>query len=448
MKKWLKDQLKKKEEKRAALKTQVKELRGKIEESKTVDEAKSLGKEARTIESNIEELDSDIDGYTKQLADLPDEDPEGRGKDKDKDHDDDPEQRSTPAGQLNPMGTYSMGNAQGVGDEKRQKDLETKYETRGANLKAKQTVDFDIDELPELRAVTVGGGTLVVEKKYSDTLNGNFNEVSTLIDRVNGVPLMGGESYTKGFEVSDGEGDYTSEDGNYTETDPEFGYVTMGKAKITAYAEISDEAMKLPNVNYQSSVASSVGKALRKKITRQILVGAGGANALTGIFNAPTNVIPVASDIEVAEIGPDTLDQIVFGYGGDEEIEGGAFLIVNKLDLAAFSKVRSTDGKKLYKIKKEGNTGTISSDDSFEVPFIINSSAPALSADGTVADTYCLAYGFPQAYEMPVFSAVTVEESRDYKFRTGQIAYRGSVWAGGNVSMHKGFVRVKKVTAT
>lgn len=407
-----------------------------------------LGTKATTTEdvAELRGINTELEGLNDEIAELrgiidamPDE-KEGLG-------DGEGEQRSTPQGQLNVISTYGVGPGTGSPDEKRQEDLTKKYETRGADLKEKRSVTFEIDEVPQLRAVSIGGGTLVVEKKTSNTLNNKFNEVSSLVDVVNGVPLIGGESYTKGFEVSSGEGDYTAEDGEYKDADPVFGYVTIGKAKITAYAEMTDESMKLPNIDYQSRVAKSIGDALRKKITKQIVVGAGGANALTGIFNAPTNVIPIATDIEISEINADTLDKIVFGYGGDEEVEGGGYLILNKNDLAAFAAVRSTDGKKLYKIKKNGNTGTISSDDSFEIPFIINSACPALSAAGTAVGTYSMAYGMVKAYEMPIFSPITVEESRDFKFKTGQIAYRGSVWAGGNVAMYKGFVRVKKIAA-
>ena len=255
---------------------------------------------------------------------------------------------------------------------------------------------------------------------------------------------MGGESYEKGFVVGYGEGDYTTETGNYTETDPAMDYVSIGKAKITAYTEMSDESIKLPNINYQSLVARNISIALRKKIARQIMAGAGTANTITGIFNAPAKVIPTASDLGISEIDADTLDNIVFGYGGDEDIEGGAYLILNKADLAAFAAIRGSDGKKLYNIKLNGNTGTISSDGSYAVRFIINSACPALSASGTAVDAYCMAYGMPAVYEMPMFSPVEVMESREYKFRTGQIAFRGTVWVGGNVGAYKGFVRIKK----
>ena len=355
------------------------------------------------------------------------------------------EKRSTPTGQLNTLGTYSVGSVPGASESKEERSaLLKKYETRGEDLKSKRSVTFGINEIPELRASTIGGGTLVVENKYSNQLNPRFNDVSSLVDVVNTVPLNGGESYVKGFEISNGEGNYTTEEGNYTDTDPVFGYVTIGKAKITAYAELTDEAMKLTNVDYQSRVADSIGKAIRKKITRQIMVGAGGANALTGVFNAPEAVIPAISDLSLSTIDADTLDKIVLGYGGDEDVESAGYLILNKSDLAAFAAVRSTTGEKLYKIKKNGNVGTISSDDSFEVPFIINSAVAPLSSANTAAGTFTMAYGMVKAYEMPIFSDVTVEESRDFKFKTGQIAYRGSVWVGGNVALYKGFIRVKK----
>ena len=340
------------------------------------------------------------------------------------------------------MGTYGVGD-----DPEARKELTKKYETRGAALKAGKAVDVSMVEVQEERAVTVASATLVIQKKYSNTLNETFNEVSGLIDNVNAIPLVGGESYTKGFEVSFDEADYTTETGAYTDGDPVVAYVNIVKAKITAYTEITDEAQKLPNIDYLALVVKNVRIAIRKKITKQLLTGTGATNTLAGIFNAAVTVIPTASDLEVSEIGIETLDSIVFGYGGDEDVEGGAVLILNKADLAAFSAVRFTDGKRAYKITLErgGNKGTLSSEGSFEVPFILNSAAPALSAAGTTADTLCMAYGKLLTYEMPVFSPLTVEESRDFKFSTGQIAYRGSIWVGGSVASYKGFVRVKKV---
>ena len=332
--------------------------------------------------------------------------------------------------------------------ENKELEVQQKMEQRGADLKAGRAVSFGLAEMQELRAVTIASSNLVVQKKYANELNPSNGEVSSTIDAVQAVVLDGGESYRKGFVKGYGEGDYTGEAGNYAESDPVFDYVDINKAKITAYTEITDEAMKLPNVNYQALVAQNITTAIRKKISKQILVGAGGANSLVGIFNAPDNVLPDATDLSISEIDADTLDDIVYGYGGDEEVEGVATLILSKKDLAKFAAIRDNEGRKLYSITPLGNTGTISSAGSFNVPYIINSAAPALSDEATADDTYCMVYGNLNNYEMPIFSQLTVEESRDFKFRSGQLAYRGSIWAGGNVASFKGFVRVKKVPAT
>jgi HK97 family phage major capsid protein len=422
MKKKLMELLTKKESRKAELGT-------KANSTEDIKELRSINTELDTLNTEITELRSMIDA-------LPDEAEENPL-----------EQRSQtiPVGQLKPMGTYGFDGKQ---NEQRSKELTDKFEARGADLKAGKAIVVSMEESAEERAVTIASGDLIVQKKYANNLNETFNEVSSLIDRVNAVPLPGGESYTKGFEVSFGEGDYTTETGDYTDTDPVTDYVEIGKAKITAYTEITDEATKLPNINYQALVAKNVRIAIRKKLAKMIFAGAGGANAFVGIKNAPANVIPAASDIEISEIDEDTLDKIVFGYGGDEDVEGTAVLILSKADLAAFAAIRTLDGEKLYEITINGNTGTISSKGSFSVQYILNSVCPALSAVATAAGTYCMAYGNLMSYEMPVFSPLTIEESRDFKFKSGQIAYRGSIWAGGNVAAYKGFVRIKKVAAT
>lgn len=349
---------------------------------------------------------------------------------------DDPEARGI-------IGTFGVG---GQAAEARDAAIQKIYDTKGADLRSKKAITVSMVETEEeARATTVASSNLIVQKKYSNTLNETFNEVSSLIDNVNAVSLPGGNSYTKGFEVSFDEADYTTETGAYTDGDPVTDYVEIGKAKITAYAEITDEASVLPNVAYQALVVKNVRIAIRKKITKQLLIGAGGNNAITGIFNAPVNVIPLATDLEFSAIDADTLDQIILGYGGDEDVEGGAVLIINKQTLANFAAIRTSDGNKLYKITIDtnGNTGTLSSEGSWNVPYILNSAVAKF--DSVAEDAYFGAYGKLQAYEMPVFSPLTVQESTDFKFSTGQIAYRGSVWTGGNVASYKGFVRLKKI---
>ncbi|MCM1218055.1 MAG: phage major capsid protein [Lachnospiraceae bacterium] len=271
-----------------------------------------------------------------------------------------------------------------------------------------------------------------------------FNDVSSLIDRVKAVPLNGGETYERGFvkDYGDGAG-VTAEGKDYNTTEPVFGYVTIEKQKITAYTEEPEEMVKLPSADYDGVVEESVTRAVRRNITRQILIGDGSTNRIKGIFFNPKDkkedVIDRDTDIELSRIDDGTLDEIIYTYGGDEDVEAIATLILNKADLKAFAKLRDKQGRKVYTIVNNGNTGTIDG-----VPFIINSACAAVSAEATENAPYAMAYGVLDNYELAIFSDIDSRKSTDYKFKSGQIAFRASVFIGGAVVAHNGFIRVKR----
>ena len=122
--------------------------------------------------------------------------------------------------------------------EERKVDEEKEVlEQRGADLKAGKKIKVELEE----RSTVVSSGDLLIPKKYKNTIDESFEGVSGLVDRLNTVPLEGGESYSVPFEVAYGEGNYTGENADYSETDPETDYVETGRAKITAYSEISKE---------------------------------------------------------------------------------------------------------------------------------------------------------------------------------------------------------------
>lgn len=424
-----------------------KEIKDSIKTANTVEELRSL-------QNEVEDVDSDITNYRSILGGMPDDEspaaPVATGAEEKRSKEvQEAEARKAASGQaFNPVATYGTGTGSPVPDESRAKEAQGKLEQRGADLKNGKTVSYGLHELPitpSMRSITIDTTGLIIPNQYSNTLNKTFNEVSSIVDLVHAVPMTNGESYEKGFEKPSTElAAYTSDGSDYHDTDFITDYVTIAKSAVTAYTEISKQAQKLPNVDYQSMCSDNVRKALRKKVAREIIIGDGGAGHFTGIFNAPVNVIPADSDLLVSAIDADTLDKIVFGYGGDEDVEAPAYLILNKKDLAAFAAIRGTDGKKLYTIKTTGNTGTISSDNSFSVNYVLNSNCPALSLTATAADTYCMAYGILAYYEMPVFSDINIEMSKDYKFKQGMTAFAGDMFAGGNVAAWKGFERIKK----
>lgn len=335
--------------------------------------------------------------------------------------------------------------------EERKMDEKELIEQRAKDLKEGKTVKIAFDN-EEQRSVSVSGGTILVPKKYKNEISESFNAVSGMVDMLNTVPLNGGDSYNVAFEKGYGEGDYTTEGGEYHDVDVETDYVETGRAKITAYIEVTNEVKKLPAAAYLALISKRVTSSIKKKIGAQAIVGAGTTNTIKGIYNADEKVMPTGektSDIELAGIDADTLNEITFAYGGNEDVEAPQTLILSKDDLKTFAKVKTEDGKFVYSITKNGSRGTISyKDGGLAVPFVINSACNSISNDKTVAGKYTMIYGSLMDFELPVFSDLEVQESTDYQFKKGMICYRADAIIGGTVSKYNGFVRVKKAEAT
>lgn len=406
-------------------------LRGRIEASEDVKDLRSMQTEWNTLNDEIRELQAMADT-------IPDDSPaagagavqgqgqqgEFRSEKLNGPEGQTGEQRGTaPKGDLNPLGTYNVGADQSAS---RAKELREASEKRGKDLL-------------EMRAVTVGSSNIVVPQYAASDIRPGMNEVSSLVDRVNIKPLMGGESFKQPYIAGYGEGSEKTEGQDYAEAEATFGYAEINKSKVTAYAEDTEELLKLPAADYDGEVMKGITIASRKRITRQILVGPGTTNRLVGIFSALATAIDASTDISFSEIDELTLDEIIYSYGGDEEVEDAAVLILNKKDLKAFAQLRTDDGKKIHDVKSNGNTGTIDG-----IPFIINSACKAIAAAATQAGEYAMAYGPLSNYMLTIFSDLDVQRSTDYKFKQGMIAHRGSIFVGGNVVSKNGFLRVKK----
>mgnify|MGYP001014821709 CR=1 FL=1 len=303
-------------------------------------------------------------------------------------------------------------------------------EKRGQDMKEKRTVTVSPDEilLPEH-----------VSTKLSPI---PFPVVSRLADGLNVVNLAGGESYRKPYVKDYGIAGLSTEGQSYQgTTEPTVDYVDINRAKITALTEITEELEKLPAINYQAEVLKNINISIKKKLVQQVLHGTGGANQFVGIFSSNVKCLEDSTPLEISDIDADTLTNIIFHYGGDEEVEGKACLILNLADLYKFATLRHPDGRKVYEV--DTTLHTID-----KVPYIISSQCPALTNSETAVDTLCLAYGSLANYELAVFSGLDIQKSTENRFKEGIIVYRANLFAGGNVTAYKGFLRVKKVAST
>lgn len=321
---------------------------------------------------------------------------------------------------LEVLGTYTQ---RGLTPEMQNREAEYQkvMEERGKALKEK-------------RSITVSTGKGLLPQHSGTQLNDTFRPVSTLVDLANSENIPGGESYKEAFVVSYGTGGITGEGEEYTEAEPNFNYASMNKVKITAYAELSEEMKKLPNVDYAGKVEAACIIALKKKLSEQMLNGT-GTEQIVGLFKGTPVAIDASKDIELTAIDNNTLNEVIFNYGGDEEVETEAAIILNKKTLKALAEVRNTDGTPAYDIDVKNKTIDT-------IPYIINSN----TKDFTSASTgdYVMAYGDPRSYKVVTFSDVEIVESTDYKFREGFISFKASAFVGGNVIKQDGLLRVKK----
>ena len=320
----------------------------------------------------------------------------------------------------------------------------------GEALKADKAVHSIFTARGEMRAMTVTpptneSQTVVVPTYSSESINPNFNVVSALVDSVAYLSLPGGESFSQPYLKDIASGAYTDEGEDYAEAESAFDFADINRCKITAYAELTEELEKLPAAAYANVVFQNIRTSMRKLLTREILIGTGlstvgNKHRIVGIFSERATAIDAATDLALSTITDTTLDEILYRYGGEEDVEHGNCLLLSKLDLMAFAKVRTSTQQKFYDINFDGSVGgTING-----VRFIVSSACQPLSATTTQTGAYCMAYGNLQNYLLVEFSPLDVRRSDDFKFRQGVTCFRGSVFIGGNVVKKNGFIRIRK----
>ena len=392
------------EEKRS----QISKIEGAIIESDNKEERAELGETLKALKKELDEAEKALEEVEKE----PDEGGTGDGNG---DGEGDAGARSK---RMTVLGTYQQRGAEPPVDDK--KDYKEVLEQRGKDLREK-------------RAVLVSTGKALLPTHEGTVLNDTFTPVSTLVDVVATENLQGGESYKEAFVKEYKAGGITKEGADYAEAEPVFEYAPMTKIKITAYAEISEEIKKLPNIDYASKVEQACLIALKKKLSEQMLNGT-GTEQMIGISSSPI-AINSAKDVELTAIDNNTLNEAIFNYGGDEEVETEASLVLNKKTLKALAEVRNTDGKPAYEIDVKNKTINT-------IPYVINSNVK----DFATAETgnFVMYYGDLRSYKIVTFSPVEIMESTDFKFKQGMICFKASVFVAGNVVRQDGILRLKK----
>lgn len=323
-------------------------------------------------------------------------------------------------------------------------------EQRAKRFATEHRMEITTDALT--RSLTLSGGNIAQPTRVSG-INPGQNIVSGIVDMVHVVNADGMGEDSVAYEVSGGQTAATKKDDGTatTESTPTLKIAKITPTLVTTLSYVSRNIQRTTPLNYQDRVSAGALNALRAKTGTLIVTGNPAATIPepTGILKAAA--IQDSTDIEITAIDATTLRKIALKYGGAKNVEGGGVLLLNKDDLIAFGDIRGTNEKKaVYEIEFGENsttTGTIK-DGGLAVKFCIVDDLPALSASGTAAAAYCMAYGKPLAYQLDLFGPYSVEVSRDYKFAEGLLAVMGEAMIGGNVITENGFIRVKKKAST
>ena len=318
----------------AAKEARKKELGTKAETTEDV-------KELRSINTDIDALNIEIEEFRTMIEEIPDEKQEQRENGEGEENVPGEKRGGpvVPQGGFNPLGTYAVGGAQ----------QRATAETKPAE--SPEAAEKRGKELKEKRSVTIASTGVILPNYQANDIKQTFNEVSSLLDRVNVKNFIGGESFKQPYSTGYGEAGYATEGGDPDTAEATFGYAQIDKTKIAAYAEDSEELIKLPGADYDAEVQKGIRIALRKKITKEMLVGDGESGHFVGIFDDGAIAIEAATDKSFEEIEETTLDEIIYSFGGDEDVEDIAVLVLSKFDLKAFAMLRDADGKKIYKVK-------------------------------------------------------------------------------------------------
>jgi HK97 family phage major capsid protein len=270
----------------------------------------------------------------------------------------------------------------------------------------------------EARALLVSSGTIATPTEVNG-INELSGTVSSIVDLVDVQNAEGMGSNVVAYEYSAPKGGITIEGKTYSEGDTVFDKKTIAPEKVTIISYISEEVTNQSPLDYEGKVKRNALNALRKKVSEYIV----------GKI--------VASDLKVAKtiaaIDDKTLRNIALAYGGDEEVDGSATLVLNKATLVKLGDVRGTSEKKaIYEITPDAgnpNTGVIK-DGGLAVNYVLN---------GNVSDD-TLIYGQLGKFELDLFSEYKIKVSEDFRFSEGLLAIRGSVQIGGDVVYKDGFI--------
>ena len=335
-----------------------------------------------------------------------------------------------------------------------------KAEERGNELMKGHEVTFSPLEVAKAlfipkrteKSVTLATGTLAQPTGAGTDIRDALGYgVGAIIDQVYVQDLNGMSAYLEPYVISEPDAKgakVTTAAGTAraASDDPQLGVAKIAPYELTTTSYVDRNISRLTPANYYAKIFAMAMKSMRRSTVGMIFNGDGQAtNDMFGVKTAKNMAgSPIYASLDVEEVGPDLLTELMFAYGGDEELGGNCRLYLHKKDLLALGKLRGTNEKRrLFDIVPDAanpNTGTIREGGTI-VPYSISSKLTALSASEKGSSAIqTMVYGDPMNYELGLFGAYTVRVDESVKAVERMLTILGDAMVGGNLIVDKGFV--------
>lgn len=329
---------------------------------------------------------------------------------------------------------YDIAHAPKFGAEADTRDLSE----MGKMLAAGERVGFTTDSVKRAlvqNSVLFSGNIVAPTGGGSEVHDGTATQVSSLIDQVR-VETFDGlnaweEAYVKTMATAYSGKPETVAGSARTESSPSFRISKMLAHEVNTTSYTDRNIQRLSPARYAAKIQELALKSMRAKINHMIVNGdALAQHEFFGFLNAKNtvaeNIFVTSSD--VTTIDKDTLKNMVFGFGGSEEVSAQARMVLSKNSLNAFAgiPVSATDNRDLYDISQDGNTGFIKKG-ALTVPYTI------CSAVGDSA----ISYVDLMSYMLCLFGPYTIRVDESVKSIERMIAILGDGLVGGNMIADK-----------
>lgn len=333
------------------------------------------------------------------------------------------------------------------------KDAHEKAKERADVLRKGGKVHYDIEEtmkalgLVSSKALLLGDDGLLFPSRVDTTIRDGGKTVSSIVDQVSTINLTGTNHFSVPIAVKDLQaygGDPVDLSGTLRqESKNEFDYAEIAPYELNVTTYVPRNLGDLTTIDYEGYVRRNAMKALRIEIAKLIYNGEG--NKVFGIKNGQTHGgKALTGTATIPEIAPGFLDELIFGYGSNEEQSAFGRLFLTRKTLKAIGKLRYDDGKRVYGISVSAdnpNTGYIT-EDGVATPYTIGSALTDFDAAG--ANDISMVYGDPTAYLLGFFGNYDVRVDHSYKAGERLLTVLGDVMVGGNVVTPGGFMGVVK----